>query len=132
MIHTGYFAKCKSNNGVAICLYPPKGFKGAEYKALAPTERILQWWKESPQDSKAQAIYKKLFYRDVLNHLNVHDVARALQDKILLCYEKPDDFCHRHIVAEWLRNSGYECEEADSEIYMAYELLGEKTKIILK
>jgi len=21
---------------------------------------------------------------------------------ILLCYEKPADFCHRHIVADWL------------------------------
>lgn len=29
----------------------------------------------------------------------------------LLCYEKPDDFCHRHLVADWLRKNGYECEE---------------------
>lgn len=131
MIYTGYFAKCKSDNGVAICLYKPEWWKGECFKDLAPTERILQWWKQSPQDSKAQAIYKKLYYRDVLNHLDVHDVARALQDKILLCYEKPGDFCHRHIVAEWLRNNGYECEEADQDIYMLSELLGNKLKIII-
>ena len=130
MIYTGYFVKCKSNNGVAICLYPPKGFNGETYKALAPTERLLQWWKESPQDKRTQEIYKRLYYRDVLNHLDVHEVARALQDKILLCYEKAEDFCHRRIVAEWLNSNGYKCEEADQETYQLYELFGKKLKII--
>jgi uncharacterized protein (DUF488 family) len=25
---------------------------------------------------------------------------------ILLCYEKPGDFCHRHLVADWLTKNG--------------------------
>jgi hypothetical protein len=29
----------------------------------------------------------------------------------LMCFEKPDDFCHRHLVADWLRQNGYECKE---------------------
>lgn len=29
----------------------------------------------------------------------------------LICYEKPSDFCHRHLVAEWLNQNGYKCEE---------------------
>jgi hypothetical protein len=29
----------------------------------------------------------------------------------LLCYEKPSDFCHRHLVAEWLREHGVRCNE---------------------
>jgi uncharacterized protein (DUF488 family) len=29
----------------------------------------------------------------------------------LVCYEKPTDFCHRHLVADWLKEHGYECEE---------------------
>ena len=32
-------------------------------------------------------------------------------DIALLCYEKPDDFCHRHLVADWLNKNGYKCEE---------------------
>lgn len=24
---------------------------------------------------------------------------------VLLCYEKPEDFCHRHLVADWLNSS---------------------------
>ena len=29
----------------------------------------------------------------------------------LLCYEKPDDFCHRHLVSKWFNEHGYKCEE---------------------
>lgn len=29
----------------------------------------------------------------------------------LVCYEKPTDFCHRHLVAEWLCKNGFECHE---------------------
>ena len=27
----------------------------------------------------------------------------AGKDIVLLCYEKPDDFCHRHVLAEWIK-----------------------------
>lgn len=34
------------------------------------------------------------------------EVADALPEgAVLLCYEKPTDFCHRHIAAEWLRGA---------------------------
>lgn len=26
------------------------------------------------------------------------------RDIVLCCYEKPNEFCHRHILAEWLGN----------------------------
>ena len=67
--------------------------------------------------------YIKNFYDKVLNKLNPSEVVfdlDRLADKdntyysyniCLLCYEKPSDFCHRHLVAEWLRKDGYECEE---------------------
>jgi hypothetical protein len=28
-----------------------------------------------------------------------------------MCYEKPGSFCHRHLVAEWLRENGFDCRE---------------------
>lgn len=111
MIQTGYFAKYKGSNGVAICLYPPKWFKGDVYPQLAPTRRLLEWYKSSAQDEKAQDIYRRIYYRDVLNHLNPEAVYRALDGKVLLCYEKSGDFCHRHLVSEWLNANGYECKE---------------------
>ena len=138
MIKTGYFAKFKGDNGVAICLYPPKYFKGETYQPLSPTPQIMEWWKSSAQDAKAQNIYRRLYYRDVLNNLNVHDVARALDGKTLLCFERPDEFCHRHIVAEWLNTNGYKCEEMEytneQELYefygRLYEIFGDDLKII--
>ena len=36
-------------------------------------------------------------------------------DIALICYEKPSDFCHRHLVAEWLNQNGFKCEEWRSE-----------------
>ena len=30
----------------------------------------------------------------------VHKVAKYLDGHILLCYERPEAFCHRHIVAK--------------------------------
>ena len=29
----------------------------------------------------------------------------------LICYEKPSEFCHRHLVADWLKEYGIEVEE---------------------
>lgn len=29
----------------------------------------------------------------------------------LVCYEKPSDFCHRHLVAQWLSQNGFKCKE---------------------
>ena len=29
----------------------------------------------------------------------------------LICYEKPTDFCHRHLVADWFNKNGILCEE---------------------
>ena len=31
--------------------------------------------------------------------------------KFFICYEKPDDFCHRHLAADWMRKAGIPCEE---------------------
>lgn len=41
-----------------------------------------------------------------------HNVAYSPDWHIaLICYEKPSDFCHRHLVADWLNKNGIPCEE---------------------
>lgn len=32
-------------------------------------------------------------------------------DICLLCYEKPDDFCHRHLLAKWFAKAGIDVVE---------------------
>ncbi len=48
------------------------------------------------------------------SNINFEDpikVGKELQGMILLCYEKTGDFCHRHLVAEWLREAKFDVEE---------------------
>ena len=33
---------------------------------------------------------------------NLEKLAGGREEIALVCYEKPGDFCHRHIVADWL------------------------------
>lgn len=53
----------------------------------------------------------------MLNKLDINDVYRDLQklsngkDIVLLCYETPEKFCHRHLVSKWLTFGGYETNE---------------------
>ena len=37
------------------------------------------------------------------------------RDIVLVCYEGPSKFCHRHLVAEWLNKYGYDVEEWEGE-----------------
>lgn len=53
-----------------------------------------------------QDYYVKNFYNEVLKPLNPQEVYQTLgDDVVLLCYEKPTQFCHRFLVASWLELS---------------------------
>ena len=48
-------------------------------------------------------IYIEKFYNKVLIKLNVKEIYDSLPNKsVLLCFEKPTEFCHRFLVAGWL------------------------------
>lgn len=113
MIYTSYFAKYKGDKGVSIARFTPKWFKGYTYIDLAPSIGLLEWWKHSKQTAQDIETYKIWYNTRVLCMLNPHKVASELDGKVLLCYEGPLAFCHRHLVAEWLRDNGYECEELE-------------------
>lgn len=119
-IYTGYFAKAKKYpdaiTQVSIARYAPKEYRGYEYKELAPTEKILHDYKKT-QDV---ADYINSFNQQILLKKNADDVVSDLialtheaEKIVLLCYEKPENFCHRHIVAEWLTQAGYPVVELD-------------------
>lgn len=109
MIYTSNFSGKKIGTAIGIARYAPKNFIGPSYKRLAPYQWML---KESVSEDE----YKKAF-KKILAELNPHQVVEDLykyapgKDITLLCYEKPGEFCHRHMVAEWLVEAGYEVEE---------------------
>lgn len=83
-------------------------FEGRVYKKLAPPYDLLKHWHEH----KDIDYYTKDYYERVLNKLDPHQVAKELGDgAVLMCYEKSGDFCHRHLVAEWLHAAGIEVKE---------------------
>ena len=106
MIYTSYFGSKKWNygNAVSIARYSPRWYQGHIYEPLFPTDRILKMYHTGMLTDKG---YADMYYEQVLLHLNPNDIYNDLDGKILLCYEKPDDFCHRHLVAQWLRDFDY-------------------------
>lgn len=78
---------------------------------LAPTKYML-----SPACKNAE--YEHLYKQDILGRLNPREFIQTLQRYdtgngiALCCYEKPDDFCHRHFLAEWIiEKTGLEVKE---------------------
>lgn len=124
MIYTTYFAQLRKLPDfiipISICGKCPEWFKGIEYKKLAPKYGFFQEWKKDHDNEK----YIKCFNEQVLNGLDADKVVDELYEKagicedlrdkykiVLVCYEEPEDFCHRHLVADWLIENGYSAEE---------------------
>lgn len=123
MIYTSYFAKLKSLPDniipISICGKAPDWYKGLQYKKLAPKYDFFMKWKENHDND----YYVKCFNEQVLDKTDILTVIRDLidltsanesiigKDFCLICYEKPSDFCHRHLVADWLNKNGFKCEE---------------------
>ena len=117
MIYTGYFAKekyyPKRLKRYCITRFRPKWLSPdiKTIEGLAPTKNILLDYKEGVL---SEAEYIKRYTESILSKIDEEDTAKLaeqLQNSILLCYEKPEDFCHRHIIADWLNRNGYECKE---------------------
>lgn len=117
-IYTSYFAKLRKlpENAIpiSICGKAPDWYTGLQYKKLAPKYDFFMKWKQDHDDAE----YIRCFDAQVLDGLDPTKVFEELQsmagpDKIivLICYEKPGDFCHRHLVAKWFTKHGIPCEE---------------------
>lgn len=91
---------------IAICGKLVFPWDGLTYQVLAPRKWFFDEWKTGHDDAK----YVERFNDEVLGKLDRDHVLADLgrlaggDDKtaVLMCYEKPGDFCHRHLVAKWL------------------------------
>lgn len=119
MIYTSYFAKLNKlpNNivPISICGKAPDWYKGLQYTKLAPKYGFFVEWKYKNHDNN---YYIQHFYDEVLNLLDANSIVDELysmsnnQDIALICFEKPTDFCHRHLVADWItKNTNEEVKE---------------------
>ena len=98
-LFTSYFARSSRHpKAVSIAQYPPRWYgKGRRYIKLAPSRELLK--SKLPPDQ-----WKEEYQKQILDKLDPFLVALELGDgAVMLCFEKPGDICHRHYVAEWLR-----------------------------
>lgn len=117
MIYTTYFANLKrlpeNVVPISICGKAPDSYTGLQYKKLAPKWDFFQQWKQT-HDNK---YYEDKFRELVLDELDPKEVFTELSlmagsyDIALVCYEKPEDFCHRHLVRNWFMVAGYQTKE---------------------
>ncbi len=130
MIYTGYWAKINDYiadelTPVGISGWSPDGYTGKTYKKLAPK---YSWWHEWHDKNLSEQWYTKKYYETVLDKLNPDAIANELQtlgkNVVLLCFESPDKFCHRHIVAKWLS------EKANITV-MEYKFLSKQAQLKL-
>ena len=116
-VYTTYFAKVRKLPSyvkpISICTYPPSWFAGPNFSKLAPTESALMEYRHTGDTDEFSRRYKE----ETLAGLNPNDVLEELRgltstkDVALVCFEKSEDFCHRHLVAQWLMENGIEAEE---------------------
>jgi hypothetical protein len=96
----------KDPRAVSIAGRPIDWYSGREYRQLAPR---LWFFKKYKEDGD-QDFYIDHYYKEVLDLLDPAQVAKDLEGCILLCYEE-SGFCHRHVVAQWIRSHNIEVEE---------------------
>ena len=107
MIYTGKYENCKSGNLISISGDRGKkiGFKGKVFSNLAPKLSFWKVWEENiGKISELENIkyYINEYYKQVLINIDFEEIFNNEEDPIFLCYEDSEDFCHRHVLAEYL------------------------------
>ncbi len=114
-IYTSYFAKAaileKRHCTYRCSTLAATLFRGISMKQVAPRRYMLD-------DRLTDEEYIRMYRNDVLRLVDarsfIQDLERASRgmDVALCCFEKPGDFCHRHILAKWLNEqTGIEVSE---------------------
>ena len=116
-IYTSYFGNSKKLQQagikvIGISLYPPRWFNGISLKQVAPTKSILFANGQTQEEYTRRYRSEVLSRQDMQKFIKTVEQASGGQDVALCCYEKPEDFCHRHILADWIKEKlGIEISE---------------------
>lgn len=116
-IYTSYYGNIKklSREGiipVGISLGIPKWFNGHNLRYLAPTRAILNLQDEDKYTTAYLKHLESVNIDKFREDISIISRSENWKDVALLCYEKPGDFCHRRLFADWLKEkTGYEVKE---------------------
>jgi len=106
-IFTGNYQSCKRGNLISISADRGKSadFNGKVMLELAPERVFWKIWRENigkiPEEENTR-YYIQEYYKQVLSKVDVMQLLENERAPILLCYEPFSQFCHRHVLAEYL------------------------------
>jgi len=110
-VFTSYFAVSgRDPNAVSIAVSSPFWFKGKKYSPLMPTWELVdghKFGRLSEGDYRFQ-YFRLLQMRGITPEKVLEDLR---EEALLLCWERPGEFCHRRLVAEWMAEKGIEVPE---------------------
>lgn len=118
MINTSYFANYRNFGElkpISISRYSPKWYDGEtilnnynEFKDIVPLPQLLKQYKDGKIDSVG---YVHIYIKQ-LQSMDFEKFLHAMNNTLLLCYEKPNDFCHRKVIKFYAeRNFNYKIFE---------------------
>ena len=121
-IYTGYYSQMKKYRQmgmipVSIAYLTPQWYDGEVCFELAPSRTLLKRWK---QGEITEEEYKEQYTQFLDNDVQWSKVWKKLKqistkyknsDLVLCCFEKSEDFCHRHVLAEYLTDTGIDVVE---------------------
>lgn len=121
-IWTGYYAQMKKYKQlglvpVSIAYKTPLWYDGETCFELAPPRMLLIKYKDKVITQEEYIKEYEEFLKNRVNWTNVIEKLYTISDNhdgkdlILCCFEKSSDFCHRHILSEYLTKRGLDVQE---------------------
>jgi len=108
MIYTSYFGNWRNFPDdfklIAICNDLPfwsKEYELCEFEEVRPFKMLVTSYKSG---DITEDLYEE-YYLQCLKDLNIEEFIRKYEKSILLCYEKPTFFCHRHLLRRFINNA---------------------------
>ena len=106
-IFTGNYYECKAGNLISISFDKgiSAGFTGKNIIKLAPNRQFWDVWRDNIgkiSEEENNRYYVEEYYNQILLKIDIEELLKEEENPILLCYEKGQEICHRHIVAEYI------------------------------
>lgn len=108
MIYTGYYSFVHKYSAAGLKTIsisvsePPLMYIDGKIPNLAPDKQILYDYKNHLIDEMEYTSR----YLDQLDRVGIREILRQIHyfgdDVVLLCWEHPSKFCHRHILADYI------------------------------
>jgi len=105
IIYTSNYARQANNpRAFGISAVTPDWFNGYTLPKLAPTMGMVSKIKDGGNNYNAEDYTKD--YIELLEErgIDAEELVNSLPNEaMLLCYESPGDFCHRHVLTKWIQ-----------------------------